>query len=154
MLMEEHKLWYLQLLLLRGNESSVERCMKAVRELEGRARRYHAKTISLTIDEFIEMLLLDRCFIIELFRKFTKKDLRDECDPIFQFGWMFCSLTRDLMLFKNQIPFFVLTKLLEVTVVSNKQDNLIDLAMLLLLLLFFFFLFFFFYFFYFIEFHY
>jgi hypothetical protein len=40
-----------------------------------------------------------------------------------------------LMLFENQIPFFVLTKLFEVTVIPNQQDNLIDLAILPLLLL-------------------
>ncbi|XP_059447889.1 UPF0481 protein At3g47200-like [Corylus avellana] len=128
--MEEHKLRYLQLLLQRRNESSVERYIKAMRELEGRARRFYAETISLTTDEFVEMLLLDGCFIIELFRKFKKTDpIHDECDPIFRLDWMFYSLTRDLMLFENQIPSFVLTKLFEMTEVPNEQDHLINLAM-------------------------
>jgi hypothetical protein len=69
MLMEEHKLRYLQLILQRGNESSMERYIKAMRELEGRAREFYAEPISLTTDEFVEILLLDGCFIIELFRK-------------------------------------------------------------------------------------
>lgn len=107
-LMEEHKLRYLQLLVQRRNESSVERYINAMRELEGRARRYYAEPISLTTDEFVEMLLLDGCFIIELFRKLALKDLRDECDPIFRLDWMFYSLACDLMLFENQLPFFVL----------------------------------------------
>jgi hypothetical protein len=129
-LMKKHKLRYLQLLLQRRNETSVERYLKAIRELEGRARGYYAEPISPTTDDFVEMMLLDGCFIIELFRKLAMKDLRDESDPIFQFGWMFCSLTRDLLLFENQIPFFVLTKLFEMTEVPNQQDNIIDLAML------------------------
>jgi hypothetical protein len=130
-LMEDHKLHYLQLLLQRRNESSVETYIKAIRELEGRARRYYAEPISLTTDEFVEMMLLDGCFIIELFRKFARTDLRgDQCDPIFRLDWMFFNLKRDLLLFENQIPFFLLTKLLEITEVPNQQDNLIDLAVL------------------------
>jgi hypothetical protein len=89
--MEEHKLGYLQQLLQRRNESSVERYIKAMRELEGRARRCYAEPISLTTDEFVEMMLLDGCFIIELFRKWAKEELRDECDPIFRLDWMFYS---------------------------------------------------------------
>ncbi|XP_059446782.1 UPF0481 protein At3g47200-like [Corylus avellana] len=128
--MEDHKLRYLKLLLQRRNESSVKRYIKAMRELEGRGRRFYAETINLTTDEFVEMLLLDACFIIELFRKFEKMDqIHDECDPIFRLNWMLPSLWRDVLLFENQLPFFVLTKLYEMTAVPNQHDNLIDLAM-------------------------
>jgi hypothetical protein len=75
------------------------------------------------------MLLLNGCFITELFRKYNSIYLRDAHDPILQFGWMFSSLKRDPILFENQIPFFVLTKLFEMTKVPNQQDNLINLAM-------------------------
>jgi hypothetical protein len=128
--MEDHKLRYLQLLLQRRNETSVETYIKAMRELEGRARRCYAEPISLTTDEFVEMMLLDGCFIIELFRKFEMLDLIDERDPILQFSWMFYSLKRDLLLFENQIPLFVLTKLFKMTKVPNQEGNLIDLAVL------------------------
>jgi hypothetical protein len=72
-LMEEHKLRYLQLLLQRRNESSVETYIKAMRELEERAREFYAEPISLTSDEFVEMMLLDGFFIIELLRKLARK---------------------------------------------------------------------------------
>ncbi|XP_059448409.1 UPF0481 protein At3g47200-like [Corylus avellana] len=127
-LMENHKLHYLQLLLHRRRESNVETYIKAIRELEGRAREFYAEPISLTTDEFVEMMLLDGFFIIELLRKRTMKVLMDEYDPIFQLGWMFYSLMRDLLLFENQIPFFLLTKLFEMTEVPNRQNNLIDVA--------------------------
>ncbi|XP_059446778.1 UPF0481 protein At3g47200-like [Corylus avellana] len=128
-LMEDHKLRYLQLILQRGNESSVERYIKAMRELEGRAREFYSEPISLTTDDFIEMLLLDGCFIIELFRKLAVTDLREEFDPIFQVGWIFCTLKRDLLLLENQLPFFILTKLFEMTKVPNLHKEIIDLAL-------------------------
>ncbi|XP_059446781.1 UPF0481 protein At3g47200-like [Corylus avellana] len=131
--MEEHKLRYLHLLLRRINENSVEAYISAMRELEGRARRCYAEPISLTTDEFVEMMLLDGCFIIELFRKFRRRYLiGDPCDPIFQLDWMCPMLLCDVLLFENQLPFFVLTKLFEMTAVPNQQGNLIDLALFFL----------------------
>jgi hypothetical protein len=129
-LMEDHKLRYLQLLLQRRNEISVETYIKAMRELEESARKFYAEPISLTSDEFVEMMLLDGFFIIELLRKFAKRVSRDKHDPIFRLGWMLYRVIRDLLLFENLVPFIVLTKLLEMTEVANQQDNLIDLAML------------------------
>jgi hypothetical protein len=128
--MEDHKLLYLQQLLQRRNESSVERYIKAMRELEGRGQRCSAKPISLTRDEFVEMMLLDGCFIIELFRKLAKEELRDECDPIFQLDWMHPMLLRDVLLFENQLPFFVLNKLFEMIAGPNLRGHLIDLAII------------------------
>jgi hypothetical protein len=51
-LMEDHKLRYLQL-LQRKTETSVETYIKAMRELEGSARRCYAEPISLTTDEVV-----------------------------------------------------------------------------------------------------
>jgi hypothetical protein len=69
------------------------------------------------------MLLLDGCFITELFRKYNSMDLRYVHDPILQLGWMFSSLERDPILFENQIPFFVLTKLFEMTKVPTSKTT-------------------------------
>ncbi|KAG8369635.1 hypothetical protein BUALT_Bualt14G0034100 [Buddleja alternifolia] len=57
--------------------------------------------------EYIEMLVLDGCFIIELVRKFNMECLRDRNDVLFEMEWIINSLQRDLMLFENQIPFSV-----------------------------------------------
>lgn len=103
--MEKHKLNCLQLMLKRRNES-LEIYIEAMRKLEKSARRYYAESTDLTEDEFVEMLLLDGCFIIELFRNKA---------PIFQMDWMRSSLRRDLLLFENQLPFFVLTMLFQMT---------------------------------------
>ncbi|KAF5464943.1 hypothetical protein F2P56_014980 [Juglans regia] len=110
-LMEEHKLQYLKQMLKRKNESSVEAYFRALRELEERARNCYVECISLTTNEFVEMMLLDGCFIIEFFRKCQMRNLRDKHDPIFQLSWILPKVTRDLLLFENQLPFFVLTKL-------------------------------------------
>ncbi|XP_042969730.1 uncharacterized protein LOC122302494 isoform X2 [Carya illinoinensis] len=110
-LMEEHKLQYLKQMRERRNDCSVKEYIKVLRVLEGRARKCYAECISQNKDEFVEMMLLDGCFIIELVRKWDELSLRDDHDPIFQLDWMLPKIARDLLLFENQLPFLVLTKL-------------------------------------------
>ncbi|KAF5933233.1 hypothetical protein HYC85_029404 [Camellia sinensis] len=81
-LMEEHKLRYLKQLLNRRNETSAERYIMAMRESEQKARKSYADPISLDSNKFVEMMLLDSCFIVELLRKNgTKKNPIAANDP-------------------------------------------------------------------------
>ncbi|GMP55742.1 hypothetical protein CsSME_00020473 [Camellia sinensis var. sinensis] len=113
--MEEYKLWYLQQLLNRVKDKSVNDYIMAIKELEESARNCYAETILLKSDEFVEMMLLDGFFIIELFRKFSMRQLRVENDHIFQSDRIEYALTRDLILLENQLPFFILVRLFDMT---------------------------------------
>ncbi|XP_059631107.1 UPF0481 protein At3g47200-like [Cornus florida] len=106
--MEEVKLQYLKSLLARKEETSAKKYVIAMRELEEEARECYAEPVGLTSDEFV---LLDGCFIIELFLKLLTDVAIDENDPIFGTYWMGSLLLLDLILFENQLPFFVLLKL-------------------------------------------
>ncbi|KAL7177195.1 hypothetical protein ACSBR2_030516 [Camellia fascicularis] len=128
-MMEKHKLRYLQLLLKRKGESSANRYVTAIILREQEARRCYAEPISLSANEMIEMMVLDGCFIIELMRKFEMAFLRDKNDSIFQMDWIVSSLQRDLMLFENQLPFFILCKLFDEVEVPNQHNRLIYLAL-------------------------
>ncbi|CAL5392016.1 unnamed protein product [Camellia sinensis] len=126
--MEEHKLQYLRLLLKRRNETSVDRYIVAMRDLQERALRCYANSVWLNKDEFVKMMLLDSCFLVELFRKFTITSMRDRNDPLFKIDWILPTLWRDSLLFENQLPFFVLVELFNMTKVLDPHDNIIDLA--------------------------
>lgn len=120
-MMEEHKLRYLQSLLKRKKED-IAVYVSAIGEMEQEARKCYAGPICLDAAEFTEMLVLDGCFIIELVRKCSMFLLGENYDdPIFQRAWMRNSLMRDLMLFENQIPFFILCKLFDL--ISNIPNN-------------------------------
>ncbi|KAB1224356.1 hypothetical protein CJ030_MR2G007771 [Morella rubra] len=58
----------------------------------------------------------------ELFRMYANKNSRNDSDPIFQMSWMLPGLKRDLLLLENQLPFFVLTKLFEMTKVTEEDE--------------------------------
>ncbi|XP_059631126.1 UPF0481 protein At3g47200-like [Cornus florida] len=126
--MEEFKLQYLRSLLARKKETSAERYIIAMRKLEEKARKCYAEPISLTSDEFVHMMLLDGCFIIELFLKYSNKVRRDKNDPIFRTYWMIGRLRLDLILFENQLPFFILLKLYDLIIEDPKPDEFIHIA--------------------------
>ncbi|KAA8548471.1 hypothetical protein F0562_000155 [Nyssa sinensis] len=126
--MQKHKVRYLQLLLQRRHESSVEKYIMAMRNLEEKARRFYENSINLKSDDFVKMMLFDGCFIIELFRKTRFTDLRDKNDPIFKMNWMRSGLRGDLLLFENQLPFFILVELFNMTKDSNRDEDIVKMA--------------------------
>ncbi|KAL7105828.1 hypothetical protein ACP275_07G070100 [Erythranthe tilingii] len=127
-MMEDKKLCYLHLLLQHKNEN-IENYVAAIEPLELEARKCYAEHISLNAVEFIEMLVLDGCFIIGLVRKCNMIYLREKNDSIFHMDWIINSLQRDLMLFENQVPFFILCKLFDLIEVPNQHSRLIYLLL-------------------------
>ncbi|XXG72292.1 hypothetical protein AAC387_Pa07g1425 [Persea americana] len=103
--MEEHKWRYLHDILSRNREGSLEQYLVAVKELEERARDCYSEVITLDSNSFVEMMVLDGCFIIELFRKYLIEDFND---VIFRFDWLIKAVIADLIMLENQIPFFIL----------------------------------------------
>lgn len=128
-MMEEHKLRYLEQLLKRKVENNADKYILVLRSLELEARRCYAESINLSKDEFIEMLLLDGCFVVEIIRKFEMAYLRNKNDPIFQMDWIVISLQRDLMLFENQLPLSILCKLFDLIEVPDNHNRFMHLAL-------------------------
>ncbi|KAL3506274.1 hypothetical protein ACH5RR_031656 [Cinchona calisaya] len=131
--MEMHKLRYLQELLGRRGETNADRYIIALTEFEDRARKYYAEEeiSGISKKDFVEMMFLDGCFVIEFLRKIFKPELRNGNDTIFQMEWLSSNIMTDLILFENQVPFFILDKLFEMTKLGNEQGNLIHFAHLL-----------------------
>ncbi|XP_042520288.1 UPF0481 protein At3g47200-like [Macadamia integrifolia] len=131
--MEEFKLWYLHSLLSRAPtaHTSLKIFTKAIRQLEERARECYAEElIDLDSDEFVEMMLVDGCFILELFRRKENGiggGQRD--DPISSTPWMDTYLRVDLMLLENQVPWSVLECLFNLTVPVQRSHSLAELAL-------------------------
>ncbi|KAI3696695.1 hypothetical protein L6452_29179 [Arctium lappa] len=134
-MIEEHK-WRLLRQLLNRTQSELgmflEDYLKAVQRLEVRARECYSETIPYSTDEFIEMMVIDGCFILELFRKIGQVQ-SDECDPLITMSWIVPFFLRDLIRIENQIPFFVLECLFDLTrmpsEVSSPSPTLATLAL-------------------------
>ncbi|XP_058083678.1 UPF0481 protein At3g47200-like [Magnolia sinica] len=120
--MEEHKWRYLHSILSRNPNHQLEDYLEAIKELEDQARScYYDSLDPHTIykgNEFVKMMVLDGCFIIELFLK-LKEELY-EVDPIFSMIWMLPLIGYDMLLLENQIPFFILRCIFEMVSPENK----------------------------------
>ncbi|XP_077240371.1 UPF0481 protein At3g47200-like [Tasmannia lanceolata] len=143
--MEQHKWRYLHDFLY-GNDIRLEDCIKEMKELEEKARSSYAETVCLVKDvktseeqarstettlltksesnAFVEMLVLDGCFLIEFFLKF--KDRRLFKDPMYIANWVMPSVLHDMILLENQLPFFILQQLFNL--IQNPNSSLMELA--------------------------
>ncbi|GMP77744.1 hypothetical protein CsSME_00033912 [Camellia sinensis var. sinensis] len=84
--------------------------------------------------DFLRKTLVESCFVIELFRKYAKKELRGPDDPIFNMPENLHKVRCDLILHHDQLPpFFVLVEFFAIqddTFSCLAQYKLIDLALL------------------------
>ncbi|XP_012066444.1 UPF0481 protein At3g47200 [Jatropha curcas] len=133
-MIEEHKWRYLGCLLSRIQLKGLylEDLLKAVEPLEIAARECYSETIQIEKDEFLEMMVLDGCFIIELFRKVGDVIEVDDDDPIFTMQWIIAFFYRDLLRLENQMPFFILEKLFELSRMPEEEQSCVSLSTLAL----------------------
>ncbi|GKV22545.1 hypothetical protein SLEP1_g32407 [Rubroshorea leprosula] len=73
------------------------------------ARNCYEKSLVISNEELLEMMVLDGCFIAELIHKFANGSLWS--DPIFNVDQIIGAIFKDLTLVENQLPFSVLWKL-------------------------------------------
>ncbi|XP_078170365.1 UPF0481 protein At3g47200-like isoform X2 [Carex rostrata] len=105
--MEKHKWRYFRDYLSRNTGNSFDNCVNELQGLESQARRCYFEEVKLPSDQFLKMMLLDGCFIIE----FLIKWYSGISDAIFDVGWILPIIRSDLLMMENQIPFFVIQKL-------------------------------------------
>ncbi|XP_014522987.1 UPF0481 protein At3g47200-like isoform X2 [Vigna radiata var. radiata] len=95
--------------------------VEKIKEMEERniIRNCYADTIECN-DNFLKMILVDACFIIELFLRSDRKSEWKEKDPLIQKPRMLGFIELDLLLLENQLPFCVLEQLYKLTGMNEK----------------------------------
>ncbi|KAL5786907.1 hypothetical protein ACOSP7_003856 [Xanthoceras sorbifolium] len=106
--MEEHKLRYLQHFLQR-TYVSIEDFLMFIKDKETNLRNCYAETIEFGSEEFVEMILLDGVFLIEILLRYIPEF--NSVDRIFTRPGMLKDLVLDIMLLENQLPVFILEDL-------------------------------------------
>jgi hypothetical protein len=117
--------WQCLKYLLKRNEPNLNCYIDGIRPLEIETRECYSEKIDLSTDEFLEMMVLDGCFILELLRftysvrwgaLLTKKNPDCEGHPLARMEWgILPKIYGDLLFLDNQIPLFVLEKLFEIS---------------------------------------
>jgi hypothetical protein len=104
--MEIQKLRYLREFCYRTRKKQ-ERLASIIEDNEVKIRHCYSETFELSSKEFVNMVLLDGVFIIELFLRTRER----ENDYISSQPWLRTGIILDLILLENQLPFFVLEEL-------------------------------------------
>jgi len=128
--MEKIKLWYLHCLLNRAptTRTTLKCFVEAIGRIEQECRACYAEEILVPEKDFIEMLVVDGCFILELFRKGMGQVQRDIEDPVFYMPWMYWRLADDVKLLENQLPWRVLDCLFYLTKSHAEETSLPNLV--------------------------
>ncbi|KMZ60947.1 hypothetical protein ZOSMA_563G00090 [Zostera marina] len=102
--MQKVKLQYLNDLLVRNNNNTIERYMEIIKEvyLSSEKNKYcDFDACGISDDTFLKMLVLDGCFLVEILLKHNDGSLTFPGIDIHK-------LNHDLMLIENQVPFSIL----------------------------------------------
>ncbi|VVB05120.1 unnamed protein product [Arabis nemorensis] len=125
--MDRHK-WRAVNMVMARTKHNIEMYIDAMKELEKKARACYEGLIGLSSNKFTEMLVLDGCFVLELFRGadegFSELGY-DRNDPVFAMRGSMHSIQRDMVMLENQLPLFVLNRLLELQLGPRKQTGLV-----------------------------
>lgn len=125
-LIEQHKMRFVRSLLIRTNLlwKNLELCSQFILTSEDTIREFYSEDTSrFASREFVEMIIRDGCFIIELILQALNLVPRNSDDPIFSMDWIIPSLMQDFIKLENQIPFFVLEKLYKIAVPEGTEGQ-------------------------------
>lgn len=110
MMMETVKLEYLKSLFYKRIRRNLQELRDIVEQRKERIRRCYEETKPKDDVEFVNIILKDSLFIIELFLK-TYEAEKDQNDFILGKPWRRTAVMDDLMLLENQLPYFIIDDL-------------------------------------------
>ncbi|KAA8525389.1 hypothetical protein F0562_007193 [Nyssa sinensis] len=114
--MEKHKLYCFKKLIQRGKKR-LEDYVGLMQKLEEETRQCYADTIWFNSDKFVQMILVDAGFIIDLLFRFyfrVQGEKIDSEEPLLH-KTPIIDIRHDLTLLENQLPFFVLEAFFNLT---------------------------------------
>ncbi|KAH0692326.1 hypothetical protein KY285_019423 [Solanum tuberosum] len=117
--MKTHKLLYLRRFLGRKEGLDLNNCISELHKLKEEAQKCYEEHGY----DFLPMLLLDGCFVVEFIREYCEICPEGEAGIIIDDRASY--IFRDLMLLENQLPFFVLNKLHSMTKQVNEPSLVI-----------------------------
>ncbi|CAH9123619.1 unnamed protein product [Cuscuta epithymum] len=124
--MEKRKVRFLNRLRNRTVEKNgmdIEQYVKAVKELEPVARAsYSEDTTTFKEDDFVAMLVLDGCFVVEMFLAYSDEVPLEADDPFRSMTRLQFGLHHDFLCLENQIPYLVLQKLFQLTQMGSDSS--------------------------------
>lgn len=118
--MEALKRNFYRRLFNSNNGAKLDEAFKFLEEQESNIRRCYMEDIKLGKDEFLQMMLIDASFIVQLLRDLSACEFNEV--PCLN-RWMLPIIRRELIMLENQLPMSVLNKLFELTRVDDATSS-------------------------------
>ncbi|KAJ9167755.1 hypothetical protein P3X46_019355 [Hevea brasiliensis] len=110
--MEEHKWRHLQN-FLRQTKVKLDDLVNFIKEREERARNCYAETIELTSNEFVQIITVDAAFTIDILLGRVFPHLTSAIECVYDRTGLVFDIYRDMLLIENQLPYFILSDVLD-----------------------------------------
>ncbi|CAL9071740.1 unnamed protein product [Musa acuminata var. zebrina] len=112
----DHLKWhYLNKFLGRNPEKPLEDYLELIKEKERQARMAYSEEVEMSSDDFVQMMLLDCCFVIET--------ILSEGEGQATIWSLSPVLVRDMLILENQLPFCLLQPLFD-SIFPDQSHNL------------------------------
>eukprot|EP00268_Persea_americana_P053858 TRINITY_DN6131_c1_g1_i1.p1 TRINITY_DN6131_c1_g1~~TRINITY_DN6131_c1_g1_i1.p1 ORF type:complete len:506 (-),score=44.26 TRINITY_DN6131_c1_g1_i1:165-1682(-) len=121
--MEKKKFLHLSSILSLNSSVPLEAFIEKLKSLEAQVRRCYSDRIKLNSNEFVEMMLLDSCFIIQHLLQSTV-----DAENLGDLTWIAPLMLYDLLLLENQLPFFLVRSMFDFIYPGEHSSSLIKLA--------------------------
>lgn len=120
--MENLKWSYLECVLLRSKRGNdLDMYIDEMKEIAYEAQDSSSGNIQMGFEEFVKMMVLDGCFIIQLLLQLKSGLVRD--DPIYSDRWTLPRVGYDMFLLENQLTFFMLERVWELVDQSSSDRS-------------------------------
>ncbi|KAK1586217.1 hypothetical protein Q3G72_000270 [Acer saccharum] len=93
-------------------------CLIFIKNNEGKLRNCYSETIKLSSNDFVEMILLDAVFLLEVLSRSSKHQFRTTDDRIFSKPNILLDVEIDIWSIENQLPLFILEHFFELAKTS------------------------------------
>ncbi|CAL2234811.1 unnamed protein product [Prunus armeniaca] len=127
--MEDHKLRYLKCFLDRTKVVGLKDYLEKIKEREADLLHYYED-----IADFVNIILVDAAFVIELLlrnkseEKLQEEKLQDDNALIFKKPWVLQNILPDMLMLENQLPFFILEDIYNLSGAQTVEPSIIELS--------------------------
>ncbi|KAL2346784.1 hypothetical protein Fmac_000784 [Flemingia macrophylla] len=125
--MERYKLSYCKYFLQQRTRTTSDTWIQYIQSVEPQIRSCYSETLPFTEEELVNIIFVDSGFILELFCRYYDGNWSDG-EVCLSTPWLRASIRGDMLLLENQVPFFVLDHLFNLSISASADDNNISIS--------------------------
>ncbi|KAL2346768.1 hypothetical protein Fmac_000768 [Flemingia macrophylla] len=120
--MERYKVSYCKYFLQQRTRTTTDTWIHYIQSVEPQIRSCYSETLPFSKEELVNIIIVDSGFILELFCRYYSQSWSDG-EVCLSTPWLVNSIDQDMVLLENQVPFFVLDHLFNLSIYASAHDD-------------------------------